>query len=144
MARNISIQDVKHTIRASLAFKGTDVALTWYKNILGAEENMKFQNQDNKVMKAELCIGNSMIFLDEDMLEYNVRNANSIKRNQVKLHVYVDDVDETIKKALENGATLVTPVTDKFYGDRCGCISDPFGYTWVLATQLKEDKRKVA
>jgi PhnB protein len=29
-----------------------------------------------------------------------------------------------------------------FYGDRVGCVDDPFGYTWVLATHVKDVSEK--
>jgi PhnB protein len=35
-------------------------------------------------------------------------------------------------------ATLLRPLTDEFYGDRVGMVSDPFGHKWHLATH-KED-----
>ena len=132
MAKGSFIPESDHTIAASLEFKGTGTALAWYKNVLGAEENMRLQGPDKKVIQAELGIGDSMIFLAEENSQSNMisQSANGKSRN---LHVYVEDVDETIKKAIQNGATLVMPATDQFYGDRCGCIDDPFGYTWVLA-----------
>ena len=31
---------------------------------------------------------------------------------------------------------------DMFYGDRCGNIEDPYGYSWVLATHVKDVSEK--
>jgi PhnB protein len=56
----------------------------------------------------------------------------------VSLHLYVPDVDETVRKAQAAGAKLVRPVEDKFYGDRMGSIEDPFGHHWHVSTH-KED-----
>ena len=42
------------------------------------------------------------------------------------------------KAAVADGAKLVHPVEDKFYGDRTGTIEDPFGHTWHVGTH-KED-----
>jgi PhnB protein len=50
----------------------------------------------------------------------------------------VPDVDAVIKKATENGATLILPAEDQFYGDRSGRIEDPFGYRWIIATHIKD------
>jgi PhnB protein len=36
------------------------------------------------------------------------------------------------------GATVKSPVTDQFYGDRSGGLTDPFGHNWTIATH-KED-----
>jgi hypothetical protein len=30
------------------------------------------------------------------------------------------------------------PVEDMFWGDRVGTVQDPFGYSWSLATHIKD------
>ena len=44
------------------------------------------------------------------------------------LHVYVENVDAVVKRAVAAGAKLVRPVKDQFYGDRSGTLIDPFGH----------------
>jgi len=39
------------------------------------------------------------------------------------LHLYVDDVDSTFKRAVEAGATVDMPLEDQFWGDRYGKIT---------------------
>ena len=51
----------------------------------------------------------------------------------VSMHRYVDDVDAAIQKAVDAGATIKMPVTDMFWGDRYGMVTDPFGHDWSLA-----------
>jgi PhnB protein len=138
MAKRTNIQKGYHTITPSLAFKGADNAIVWYKNIFGAEEKMRLDGPDNKVMHAELTIGDSMIFLAEENPQYKNKTPQTAGGNSVTLHVYVDDVDETMKKAVHNGASMLMAAEDQFYGDRCGSIEDPFGYTWVIASHFKD------
>jgi PhnB protein len=47
-------------------------------------------------------------------------------------------VDEAFRIALEAGAEARMPVQDMFWGDRVGTVQDPFGYTWMLATHIKD------
>jgi len=138
MAKVSYIPKGYHNVTPSLAFKGADAAIVWYKNVLGAEEKMRMEGPDKKIMHAELSIGDSMIFLAEENPQYKNKSAKSTNGNSVSLHVYVQDVDETLKKAVQNGASLTMPAADQFYGDRTGSIDDPFGYTWVLATHVKD------
>jgi PhnB protein len=142
MAKVSYIPKGYHNVTPSLAFKGADAAIVWYKNVLGAEEKMRMEGPDKKIMHAELAIGDSMIFLAEEIPQYKNKSAKTTNGNSINLHVYVEDVDDTIKKAVQNGATLIMPATDQFYGDRCGSIDDPFGYTWVLATHIKDVAEK--
>ena len=49
------------------------------------------------------------------------------------MHVYVEDVDAAVERAVKAGATLIRAVQDQFYGDRSGMVACPFGYRWFLA-----------
>ena len=121
----------------ALAFHGADAAIKWYVNNLGAKEKMRFNAPDGTIAHAEITIGGDVIMLSEENLEYN-RSPQTLKGNSVNLCVYVQDVDAVVKKATNNGAKLVMPVKDQFYGDRSGRIEDPFGYTWIIATHTKD------
>ena len=142
MAKEKYIPNGYHNITPSLSFKETERAITWYKNVFGAIEKTRVEGPDRKIMHAEMTIGDSMFFLAEENPQYNNKTPQSVNGNSISLHVYVEDVDDTIKKAVQNGATLLMPPMDMFYGDRCGNIVDPFGYTWVLATHVKDVSEK--
>jgi PhnB protein len=138
MAKKSHIPEGYNSVTPSLFFKGTDAAITWYKNVFGATEKMRMENPDKTIGHAELRIGDSVIFLAEENLKFNNKSAKSVNGNSITLYIYLQDVDETVKKAVQNGAKLVMPVDDMFYGDRIGSIDDPFGYTWVIATHVRE------
>jgi uncharacterized glyoxalase superfamily protein PhnB len=50
----------------------------------------------------------------------------------------VDDIDETVQRAVAAGATIRTPVEDADWGDRVATIIDPFGHIWALASINRE------
>jgi uncharacterized glyoxalase superfamily protein PhnB len=54
------------------------------------------------------------------------------------LFVYAENVDKVVAKALSLGATGQGPVTDMFWGDRCGKVVDPDGYSWMVGTHKAE------
>jgi PhnB protein len=66
------------------------------------------------------------------------RSAENIGGSPVSLYVYLPDCDATIAKATAEGAKILKPIQDQFYGDRSGFIQDPFGHLWGVATH-KED-----
>ena len=142
MAKKSYIPEGYNTITPSLMFKGTEAAITWYKNVFGAEEKMRMDGPDKKIMHAELKIGDSLIFLGEDNPQSKTKIPKETNGNSISLYVFVPDIDGTIKRAVQDGASLVMPAQDMFYGDRVGCIEDPFGYTWVLATHVKDVSEK--
>jgi PhnB protein len=51
------------------------------------------------------------------------------------MHLYVDDVDKVVQRAVDFGATTLRQPKDEFFGDRVAMIVDPFGHRWQLATR---------
>jgi PhnB protein len=47
-------------------------------------------------------------------------------------------VDKLLANAVKLGATLQGPVTNMFWGDRCGNLIDPDGYMWMVGTHIAE------
>ena len=41
-------------------------------------------------------------------------------------------------KAVEAGCTVEMPPTEMFWGDRYSKVADPFGYSWGIATHIKD------
>ncbi len=49
------------------------------------------------------------------------------------LHVYVEDADAVIQKAVAAGATLIDEPVDQDYGERSGTVRDLAGNVWYIA-----------
>ena len=52
------------------------------------------------------------------------------------LYVYVDNTDETYRRAVQAGARSLEEPSDLPYGDRRGMVEDKWGNTWQIATYL--------
>jgi uncharacterized glyoxalase superfamily protein PhnB len=50
------------------------------------------------------------------------------------LYVYVENTDETYRRALEAGARSLEEPSDLPYGDRRGMVEDKWGNVWQIAT----------
>lgn len=68
--------------------------------------------------------------------------TQSVGASPASLYVYVEKVDKVVEKAPKLGATSQGPVMDMFWGDRCGTIVDPDGYTWIVGTPQGRTNRK--
>ena len=62
----------------------------------------------------------------------------TIGSSPVSLYVYLPNVDDVVKRAVAEGAKILKPVRDQFYGDRNGFIRDPFGHFWGIATHVED------
>jgi PhnB protein len=127
-----------HNITPSLVFRDAARAIDFYIKIFGAIEIARMPGPNNKIMHAMIRIGDSSIFLTDTMTTKSPAVSTETAFIPAYLHLYVDDVDATFKRAVDAGARVDMPVQDMFWGDRYGRITDPFGQQWSLATHKEE------
>ncbi len=58
--------------------------------------------------------------------------------DSVCLMVYVENVDETYKKALAAGAKSRGEPVDQFYGDRIAKVQDSSGVHWAISSRIED------
>jgi len=129
-----------HTVTPQLTLDNAAQAIDWYKRALGVEEGTRAVGPDQKIMHAELRLGDSRIMVNDVMM--GSRGPKAFGGSPASLWVYVEDADAVFNRAVAAGARpLDGPMgrmSDQFWGDRCGAFADPFGYLWTIATH-KED-----
>ena len=131
------IPDGYHTVTPVLVFDDTRKAIDWYKKALGAKEHGVYEGPDGKVMHAEIRIGNSPVMVHDAMM--GSKSPQAYGGSPASLWIYTEDCDALFNRALGAGAQEAgMPLSDQFWGDRCGMLKDPFGFTWTIATH-KED-----
>jgi PhnB protein len=127
-----------HTITPYLSIKGASDAIEFYKKAFGATEVMRMGEPGGRIGHAELQIGDSKIMLADEHPEMDFRSPRAIGGTPVLLHLYVEDVDNVVGRAVAAGAKVVRPVQDQFYGDRSGSVADPYGHIWHVATHTED------
>jgi len=132
-----------------LSIRGAAKAIDFYRKAFGAKEIMRMPGPEGKLGHAEISIGGSRVMLSDEYAGMDFLGPESRGGTTVHLHVYVKNVDATVKKAVAAGARLTREVAEQFYGDRLGTVADPFGHVWHLATHvrdvsMKEMKRRAA
>jgi len=121
----------------ALSFINAAAAIEFYKRAFGATENFRLTEPGGKLGHAEIRIGEAQIFLADEYPEYGFRSAETIGATPVKLNLSVPDVDAFVRRAVAEGARLIRPPKDEFYGERSGEIKDPFGYSWLVSTPIE-------
>lgn len=108
-------------------------ALDWYGRALGAEIIMRYDEADGRVGHATLGVNGGSIYLADEFPEVQdrigARAPRSLGSTTVSLSLAVDDVDAWVARAAAEGATVIRPATDDFYG-RHAKLTDPFGHVW--------------
>jgi PhnB protein len=126
-----------HTITASLTCKDAGRAIDFYKAALGAVERFRMAGPDGRVNHAELQIGDSIIFVSDEFPGMSAAPAQDSVPSSY-LYLYVEDADAVFNRAVEAGCKEAMPLTDMFWGDRFGKVTDPFGHHWGISTHVED------
>ena len=127
-----------HSVTPYLYMIDAARAIEFYKKVFGATELFRFDAPGGKIGHAEIKIGDSHVMLADECPDMDARSPQSFGGSPVGLLLYIEDVDAVAENAVAAGAKLLSPLEDKFYGDRMGKLEDPFGHIWAIATH-KED-----
>ena len=127
-----------HRVTPHLICAGAAKAIEFYKKAFGAVEEARLPGPDGRLMHAVIRIHGDAVMLVDEMPEWGALSPKALKGSPVTLHLYVEDVDASVKRAVDAGAKLTMPVADMFWGDRYGKVEDPFGHHWSVATRQRE------
>jgi len=127
-----------HTVSPYLAVEDAARAIDYYVKAFGAREVVRMNAPDGKIGHAELQIGDSHVMLADPFPQSSTRPPKELGGTSVSVFLYVDDVDATVKQAVDAGGTLTMEVADQFWGDRFGSFTDPFGHSWSVATHIED------
>jgi hypothetical protein len=97
-----------------------------------------FENQSSAFLKLIAQPMFLVLMLGPESAAMGRRTAKNVGASPATLYLYVENVDKVIEKATKLGATGQGPVMDMFWGDRCGTIVDPDGYSWMIGTHKAE------
>jgi PhnB protein len=132
------IPEGQRSVTPYLTIKSAAEALEFYKKAFGATERYRLMMPDGRLGHAEIALGDSVVMLSDEFPEYGGKAPEALGGSPVCIHLYVEDVDAFVKKAVSAGASVRKPVMDQFYGDRSGQLEDPYGHLWWVGTH-KED-----
>jgi PhnB protein len=132
------IPDGYPRVSPHLSVTGATEAIDFYTRVLGASERMRMPMLGGKIAHAELQLGDSVIMLGDEMPGGTDPSPKTLGGSPVALFVYVEDVDDVYKRALDAGARSVAAPENHFYGDRVAMFDDPFGHRWNIATHVED------
>ncbi|MGE0886601.1 MAG: VOC family protein [Blastocatellales bacterium] len=100
-------------------------------NGLGGEETCRTMRPDGQIANVQVRLGTSTVMVSEATERY--------KPMASAFYLYVENADESMIRALANGAELEMEVADMPYGDRQGGIRDQHGNIWWISQRLVQE-----
>jgi uncharacterized glyoxalase superfamily protein PhnB len=133
------IPDGYTAITPYLIVDGAAEAIDFYGRAFGAEEMFRMPMPDGQtIMHAEIRVGGDVIMLTDASPQCDSKSPKTLGGTAVSLHLYVDDADAAFARAVDAGCEITMPLTDMFWGDRFGRLSDPYGHSWSIATHVAD------
>ena len=136
------IPDGMRTVTPHLVCAGAADAIEFYKKAFGAQEVARLPGPDGKIMHAMIRVGDSAIMLVDEAPQWGMLGPKSLKGSPVTIHLYVEDADAFVARAVKAGAEVTMPLADMFWGDRYGKLKDPFGHDWSVGTHVRDVSRE--
>jgi uncharacterized glyoxalase superfamily protein PhnB len=132
------IPDGMHSVTPHLVCAGAADAIEFYKKAFNAVEGGRLPGPQGRLMHAMIRIEGSAVMLVDEMPEWGALGPKSLKGSPVTIHLYVENVDAFVQRAVAAGAKITMPLDDMFWGDRYCKLEDPFGHHWSVATHLRD------
>jgi PhnB protein len=120
-----------------LAVSDVRRAVEFYRGAFGFKVRSVMDSPQGAI-HAELQLRETTLMLSPESREQNSLSANSIGNTPATLYILVENADKTFASAVAAGAQVLMPVTDMFWGDRCGSVADLDGNKWMIATHKAE------
>lgn len=106
--------------------------IDFYNRAFDAVEIRRWSNDDGSIHVVELTIDGAMFHLHEESAHKNLFSPENLNGSTVNIGLFVADVDQYMKRAIDAGATEISAAQDYDYGYRQGSITDPFGHYWTF------------
>jgi len=132
------IPEGMHSVTPHLVCAGAADAIAFYQKAFEAVELARMPGPQGKLMHAEIRIGDSAVMLVDEFPDWGALGPKALKGSPVTIHLYVENVDAVVERAVAAGAKITMPLEDMFWGDRYCKLEDPFGHHWSIATHIRD------
>lgn len=127
--------EIATRLQLRLVVDDAAAALTFYVAALGGRELVRYAEPSGTIVHAEVEVGESIFSVTQADGKVN-RSPGALGGSPVLCHLQVSDADARSAEMVANGATVLIPVGDQYYGSRDGRLQDPFGHLWLLSQPL--------
>ena len=117
-----------NSVSPYLLVDGADRTIEFLKTVFGAKELRRFADAAGHLRHAEVRIDDTVLMIADCTDEWPAIPSH--------VHVYVRDVEETYRRALEAGAIPVQEPLKNGDDDLRGGVFHPGGITWWIAAKV--------
>ena len=97
---------------------------------LGGQETCRSMRDATTIANCQIALGTTTVMVSEA--------SERFPPSRSSFYLYVENADESMRRAIAAGASPIMAVADMPYGDRQGGVIDPSGNSWWISQRLVE------
>jgi PhnB protein len=78
------------------------------------------------------------MLVDENDKYPQLQSPQTLTVSPIQLYSYTEDAEALFEQAIAAGATVMMPPAETADGEKRGGLVDPFGFTWWIATKIRD------
>lgn len=122
-----------HSLTPASIVPNASKVIAFLESAFGARVVDRYEGPGGSVAHAEVMISGSVLMIDD------VRPGLEAMPLSISYYVEGDDtVDAAYHRALEAGATSISPPQDEFYGHRTATVKDVGGNRWSISAVIDQ------
>lgn len=124
-------------VSPQLIVRDAKAAIGLYKKAFDAAVVRVVEGPEGRVWFSELSVNGGRVLISDEFPEFGVVSPATLGAPAVILHMYVNDVDDAVGRAVAAGMQAPWGVKDMHWGDDYALLDDPYGHKWSLAARRK-------
>jgi len=105
----------------------------------GAVEQVRRPGPDGSPIHIAMRINDAFLVVQAEFPDAVASRAPVVDGSSpVVIFVYVGNVDQALERAVVEGAKVLVPAQNQFWGDRTARLLDPNGHVWLVASRIEE------
>ena len=122
-----------------IAYEDPQAAVDFLEQAFGFPERTdhRLEGPQGKLIVTAVAIGDTYVMIGPAG-SHGLVSPASVGSSTESLMVYVDDIDTHYANAMANGAEIISPPADQYWGDRRYEAKDLEGHLWFFHERTKE------
>lgn len=134
-----SIPEGVQAVFPMLVCRNPEAEMNFCASVFEAVEQVRRPGPDGTPIHIAMRINEAFLVVQSEFPDETASRAPVADGSSpVVIFVYVPDVDQALERAIAEGAKILIPAEDQFWGDRTARILDPSGHVWTVASRIEE------
>lgn len=134
-----SIPEGVQAVFPMLVCRNPEAEMNFCASVFKAVEQVRRPGPDGAPIHIAMRINEAFLVIQSEFPDETASRAPVADGSSpVVIFVYVPDVDQALERAVAEGAKILIPAKDQFWGDRTARILDPSGHVWTVASRIEE------